>query len=214
MLLIRQWLLARSIPAPSRAAALLIAGMTVPMLRFSTDIVEAIIPATIALAGLVYLASRPPEKVNQGLWVAAAAIAFAALLYQGIILAVALVPCAIPRGATIRTRTIVVFCVILAVTPLVMVTTIVASGTSPRTAIHLMLTGEENVLYREIAWRRIDCRYGSVCLLRFRSGRREASSRFPTTADSEERYNYCRIARRSSRAPLTSVDVSLHWRWL
>jgi hypothetical protein len=66
----------------------LIAGMTVPMLRFSTDIVEAIIPVTIALAGLVYLASRPLEKVNQGLWVAAAAIAFAALLYQGIILAV------------------------------------------------------------------------------------------------------------------------------
>jgi hypothetical protein len=30
-----------------------------------------------------------------------------------------------------------------------MVTTIVASGTSPRTAIHLMLTGEENVLYRD-----------------------------------------------------------------
>jgi hypothetical protein len=32
-------------------------------------------------------------------------------------------------------------------TPLVMVTTIVASGTSPRTAIHLMLTSEENVMH-------------------------------------------------------------------
>jgi hypothetical protein len=116
MLLIRRWLLARSVAVPSLAAALLIAGMTVPMLRFSTDIVEAIIPATIALAGLVYLASRPLEKVNKGLWVAvaAAAIALAALLYQGIILAVALVPCAIPRGATIRTRTIILFCAILA----------------------------------------------------------------------------------------------------
>jgi hypothetical protein len=116
MLLIRQSLFARSVAVPSLAAALLIAGMTVPMLRFSTDIVEAIIPATIALAGLVYLASRPLEKVNKGLWVAvaAAAIALAALLYQGIILAVALVPCAIPRGATIRTRTIILFCAILA----------------------------------------------------------------------------------------------------
>jgi hypothetical protein len=149
MLLIGKWLLARSVPAPSRAAALLSAGMTVPLLRFSSDIVEIIIPATIALAGLVYLASRSPEKLNKGLWIAAAAIAFAALLYQGIILAVALVPCAIPRGATIRVRTIILFCVILAATPLVMVTTIVASGTSPRTAIHLMLTGEENVLYRD-----------------------------------------------------------------
>jgi hypothetical protein len=149
MLLIRKWLLARSVPAPSRAAALLLAGMTVPLLRFSSDIVEVIIPATIALAGLVYLASRSPEKVNKGLRIAAAAIAFAALLYQGIILAVALVPCAIPRGATIRMRAIILFCVILAATPLIMVTTIVASGTSPRTAIHLMLTGEENVLYRD-----------------------------------------------------------------
>jgi hypothetical protein len=149
MLLIRNWLLARSVAAPSRAAALLIAGMTVPLLRFSSDIVEVIIPATIALAGLVYLASRPREKVNRGLWVAAATIAFAALLYEGIILAVALVPCAIPRGARIRMRTIILFCAILAVTPLVIVTTIVASGTSPRTAIHLMLAGEENVLYRD-----------------------------------------------------------------
>jgi hypothetical protein len=149
MLLIRNWLVARSVPALSRATALLIGGMTVPLLRFSSDIVEVIIPATIALAGLVYLASRPLEEVNKGLRVAAAAIAFAALLYQGIILAVALVPCAIPRDATIRIRPIIVFCAILAVTPLVIVTTIVASGTSPRTAIHLMLTGEENVLYRD-----------------------------------------------------------------
>lgn len=149
MLLIRNWLLARSVAAPSRAAALLIAGMAVPMLRFSSDIVEVIIPATIALAGLVYLASRPPEKVHRGLWVAAAAIAFATLLYQGIILAVALVPCAIPRRATIRMRTIILFCAIVAATPLVMVTTIVASGTTPGTAIHLMLTGEQNVLYRD-----------------------------------------------------------------
>jgi hypothetical protein len=149
MLLIRNWLLARSVAASPRAAGLLIAGMTMPMLRFSGDIVEVIIPATIALAGLVYLASRPPEAVNQGLSVAAAAIAFAALLYQGIILAVALVPCAIPRGATIRRRTIILFFAILAVTPLLMVTTIVANGASARTAIHLMLTGEENVLYRD-----------------------------------------------------------------
>ena len=149
LLLIRNWLRVRTVPAPSRASALLLAGMMMPLLRFSSDIVEVIVPATIALAGLVYLASRPPGKVNQGLWAAAAAIAFATLLYQGMILAVALVPCAIPRGASIRMRTIIPFCAILAFAPLVMVTTMVASGTSPRTAIHLMLTGEENVLYRD-----------------------------------------------------------------
>jgi len=149
LLLIRNWLRVRSVPAPSRAGALLLAGMMMPLLRFSSDIVEVIVPATIALASLVYLASRPPGKVNQGLWVAAAAIAFATLLYQGMILAVALVPCAIPRGASIRMRTIILCCAILAVAPLVMVTTMVASGSRPRTAIHLMLTGEENVLYRD-----------------------------------------------------------------
>jgi hypothetical protein len=84
MLLIRNWLLLRSVLAPSLAAALLIAGMTVPLLCFSSDIVEVIISATIALAGLVYLASRPLEKVNKDLCAAAAAIASAALLYQSI----------------------------------------------------------------------------------------------------------------------------------
>lgn len=148
LLLIRQWLLSKDVSPCSRAGALLVAGMTVPLLRYSCDIVEVMVPATIALAGLVYLASQPPENVRNGLRVTAAAIAFASLLYQGIILAVALVPCATARGACVRARTIILFCVILAVTPLVMLTTMIASGSSPRTAIHRALTGEENVLYR------------------------------------------------------------------
>jgi hypothetical protein len=149
MLLIRKWLIDKSVTPTSRAAALVLAGMTVPMLRFSTDIVEVIVPATISLAGLVYLASRPLEQVNKGLCVAAAAIAFAALLYQGTVLAVALIPCAIPRGARVRMRAIVLFCAILAVTPAVMLAAIVVNGASPRTAIHLILTGEENPLFRD-----------------------------------------------------------------
>ena len=63
--------------------------MTCCSLIYSSDIVEAIVPATIALAGLVYLASQPRETVSRGFWVATAAITFGALLYQGIILALA-----------------------------------------------------------------------------------------------------------------------------
>ena len=150
LLLLRQWLLYRSVSSRSRAGALLLAGMTTLLLGFSSDIVEVMVPATIALAGLVYLASRPPESATKGLYLAAAAIAIATLLYQGIVLAVALVPCAIPRDAHVRMRPFILFCAILAIAPLVMFTTIVAIGTSPHTAIHLMLTGEKNVLFRNI----------------------------------------------------------------
>lgn len=149
LLLLRQWLLSRSVSPFSRAGALLIAGMTMPLLHFATDIVEAMVPATIALAGLAYLASRPPERVSKGLYVAAAAIAFAALLYQGTILALALIPCATPRGASVRMRTIVMFCAVLAVTPLLTLTALVAAGNNPGTAVLLIFTGEGNTLYRD-----------------------------------------------------------------
>ena len=134
--------------------------MTVPLLHYSSDIVEVIVPATIALAGLVYLASQPRETVSRGFWVATAAITFGALLYQGIILASALVPSALPRGASVRMRAIALCCVIVAMAPLVIVTTTIASGTSPSTAIHLMLTGEGNLLYRNsMAAHRLSIRY-------------------------------------------------------
>ena len=149
LLLIRRWLIARSVPVRARAGALLIAGMTVPLLHFASDIVEPMVPATIAVAGLTYLASRPPVKLNAGMWVAAGAIAVATLLYQGIVLAIALVACAIPRGAQVRARTVVVACAILATAPLAIVTTLVASGDGLRSAVHLIWTGEENVLFRE-----------------------------------------------------------------
>ena len=150
LLLLRQWLIYRSVSPRSRAAALLLAGVTVPMLHYSSDIVEVIVPATIALAGLVYLASQPPEDASKGLYVAATAIAIATLLYQGIILAIALVPCAIARDARVRIRSIILSCAILGVAPVVMLTTLVATGNRPATAIHMMLTGEENVLFRNL----------------------------------------------------------------
>ena len=115
LLLLRQWLLCRSVSSRSRPGALLLAGMTTLLLGFSSDIVEVMVPATIALAGLVYLASRPPESATKGLYVAAAAIAIATLLYQGIVLAVALVPCAISRDAHVRMRSFILFCAILAI---------------------------------------------------------------------------------------------------
>jgi hypothetical protein len=150
LLLLRQWLIYRSISPRSRAAALLLAGVTVPMLHFSSDIVEVMVPATIALAGLVYLASQPPDNASKGLYVAATAIAIATLLYQGIVLAVALVPCAIARDARVRPRSFILFCATPSLAPFVMLTTLVATGASPHTAIHLMLTGEENVLFRNL----------------------------------------------------------------
>ncbi|HYL57441.1 MAG TPA: hypothetical protein VEU51_01120 [Candidatus Acidoferrales bacterium] len=157
LFLIKRWLTARGAAPTARAAALLLAGMTVPLLRYSTDTIEPLIPATIALAGIVYLASRPALDRDRGLLGAGAAIALATLLYQGLFLAVALIPCAAGRGARFRARTIAIFCAILALAPATMFATMVATGnSSPRAAIHRVLTGEENSLYRRSMWHRVE----------------------------------------------------------
>ncbi len=157
LLLVKRWLTARGVGPVARAAALLLAGMTVPLLRYSTDTIEPLIPATIALAGIVYLASRPAGDGAKGLLGAGAAIALATLLYQGLFLAVALVPCAAERGGRFRARTIVIFCALLAAAPAVMLATTVATGNrSPRAAIRRVLTGEENSMYRKSLWHKVE----------------------------------------------------------
>ena len=148
MLLVRRWLIVRSVGAHGRAAALLLAGMTTPLLLFSGDTVEPIIPATIALAGLVYAASQSPDRQRRAIVVAAAALVLATLLYQGLVLAMALVPCAFPRNTRIRLGTIALFSCVLALAPLTMFFAMVAGGSSPHAAIHQMLAGEENELYK------------------------------------------------------------------
>ena len=150
LLLLRRWLIARSADSMHRAAALLLAGMTVPMLRFATDTIEAIVPATIALGGIVYLATRREDEETQGLIVAGASIAAATLLYQGLILAAALVPCAAEKVRRPRIGAVAIFCAMLAAAPAVMFAAMVVTGSSsPRESVHRMTTGERNPLARQ-----------------------------------------------------------------
>ncbi len=156
LLLLRRWLIARSADSMHRAAALLLAGMTVPMIRFATDTIEALVPATIALGGIVYLATRREDEETRGLVVAGASIAAATLLYQGLILAAALVPCAAEKARRPRFAAVAIFCAILATAPALMFAAMVATGSSPaRESVHRMTTGELNALARQRMWRKV-----------------------------------------------------------
>jgi hypothetical protein len=148
MLLIRTWLIARGAAPLARAGALVLAGMTVPMLQLSSNTAEVIIPATIALAGLVYLATRQPGYGVQGLMIAAVAVTVASLLYQGLILAVALVPLALPRAASIVPTTVLLFCGILAPAPATMLIAMTANGVTGGDAMRQITTGMQNELYK------------------------------------------------------------------
>lgn len=159
LVLLRRWLIARSADATHRAAALLLAGMTVPMLRFPTDTIEALVPATIALGGIVYLATRRDDQQTRGLLVAGMSIAAATLLYQGLILAAALVPCAMERARRPRLRAVVIFCAALAAAPALMLTAMVATGSSaPRESVQRLAVGEQNALARQRMWQKVAAR--------------------------------------------------------
>jgi len=148
LFLLRRWLIARSIKPTARAAALFFASMCRPLLEYPSNTVEPIIAAAVALAGVVYLASQPSERKERALAVAAIALCLATLIYQGMLLAIALVPCALGDRLRLRRQSIAIFFLLLAAAPLTMFSAIVMSGHPPRAALHQMLTGEANDLYK------------------------------------------------------------------
>ena len=77
-----------------RAAALLLAGSCAPFLALFSDIAEPQIAAAMAVAGLAYTRVRrdDPTGAERGVVVAIVAIACAALIYQGTILAFGMLP--------------------------------------------------------------------------------------------------------------------------
>ncbi len=87
LLSLRKWLIARGAPPWTRAAALALAAVTVPMLRMGTDILEPTFAMVPAIAALAYAADHGRNEAGgrRALLVAVAGIGLASLIYQGLV---------------------------------------------------------------------------------------------------------------------------------
>jgi hypothetical protein len=144
------WLRAECTDGARRAAALLLAGSCAPFLTLYSDIAEPQIAGAIAVAGLAYARVRrdDPLGAEHGVVVAIGAIACAALIYQGTILALGMLPLVASHETLLRRRVLAVLCAALAIVPAVMVAAQAVSGTPLRLAVETTVAGERNPLAR------------------------------------------------------------------
>ncbi|HEX4406202.1 MAG TPA: hypothetical protein VH560_15295, partial [Polyangia bacterium] len=137
-----------------RAAALALAGSTAGIFLPSFDLSEPIFGAALVIMGLAWAARRAnasgasPAERRRALIVSVATIATATLLYQGLVLAIGLLPLVIPRDTFRDRRALLISALILAAIPLVIVGALVAAGNSVPYAIGRAIHGEENEFYR------------------------------------------------------------------
>jgi hypothetical protein len=154
MLALRACLAAAGIDSRRRAAALALAGLSAGLFLPSTDLMEPIFGATLVMVALGWAARRVARldaseaDRRRALLVTVAAIAVAALLYQGLVLALGLLPLVFPRETLRDRRAQLQAALILAAIPLVMVGPLVLGGDSLQRALGRALQGEENPLYR------------------------------------------------------------------
>jgi len=149
------WLRAESTDGARRAAALLLAGSCAPFLTLYSDIAEPQIAGAMAVAGLAYARERrdDPLGAEHGVVVAIVAIACAALIYQGTILAFGMLPLVASRDTLLRRRVLGVLCVAMATVPVVMVAAQAVSGTPLSLALETAVAGERNPLARSFMTR-------------------------------------------------------------
>jgi hypothetical protein len=132
-----------------RASALALAGVSIPLVELGTDILEPLAAAAIAVIGLGYAAAGRPDApdARRCILVAVAAIALGSLIYQGVILAIGLLPLVVPLRELLRPRTALPAAMILVMVPLVMIGFLVLSGDSLAHAATRAALAAENPIY-------------------------------------------------------------------
>lgn len=154
LLAVRACLVALGIAPARRAAALAVAGGSASFLLAATDLMEPIFGATLFAVGLAFAArhAAAPGATEgdrrRALLAAVAATAAAALLYQGLILGLGLIPLVIPASTLWERRALAQSALILAAVPLAMLGALAASGNSLGRAWSRTVLAEENPLYR------------------------------------------------------------------
>ena len=152
---IRSWLVAERVDATRRALALGLAGSCAAVLILFSDVAEPQIAAALAASGLAYARIRrdDAELGARATFVGIAAIAIAALIYQGALLALGMLPLVIRQTTAASRRVAIVAAVSAIVVLAVLIGAPIAAGTDARTAIDTALGGERNPLTRSLMTR-------------------------------------------------------------
>ncbi len=152
LLAIRSWLVLECTDATRRAIALLLAGSCAPVLILFSDIAEPQLAAAIAASALAYSRScrDDPARARRGAFIAIAAIAVAALIYQGAILALGMLPLVLSTTLHARRRVLLAAAACPVIVLALLVGTQVAAGTTTRAAVASAIGGEGNPLTRSL----------------------------------------------------------------
>ena len=158
---LRAWLRAECEDSSRRAAALLLAGSCAPFLTLFSDIAEPQIAAAIAVTGLAYARVRrdDPARAQPGALVAIGAITCAALIYQGMILALGMLPLVTSRDTLTRRRVLGALCAAVLLVPAAIVAAQIAAGLPPALALATTVGGERNPLARSFMARPSPAKY-------------------------------------------------------
>lgn len=163
---IRAWLRVDCGDESRRTAALLLAGSCAPSLILFTDIAEPQLAAAIAAAGLAYARVRREDTGHalRSLVCAVAAVAIAALIYQGVILAFGMLPLVVSRSISPR-RVLLAGAVGIATVMATMIVPQVLTGTPATTAAKAVVVGEHNPLTRSMMAEQSPWKYLGAALL-------------------------------------------------
>ena len=149
---LRAWLRSECSDDSRCAAALFLAGSCAPFLILFSDVAEPQLAAAIAAAGLAYARSRR-DDIQEGARAACgavAAIAIASLIYQGVILALGMLPLVVSTRTITRRRVVLASCVGVLVVVTMMIVTEISKGTPASVAAAAVVRGEHNPLMRSM----------------------------------------------------------------
>jgi hypothetical protein len=151
---VRACLIGLGIGPTRRATALLLAGASSGLFLAATDLVEPIFGGALAVMGLAHIAGHShasdsdPKERRRAVLVGIAMITAAALLYQGVILAVGLVPIFVSRATLWHWPTFIAVVALLVAFPILITAILVADGNSLHRALIRMFFLVDNPLYR------------------------------------------------------------------
>lgn len=136
-----------------RAAALAVAVFSTGLFVPATDLMEPIFGATLIVCGLAFAARRAndpgatDEQRRRGVYVAAAAVAAATPLYQGLVLGIGLIPLVVPTRVWRDRRALVGAGAIVAASLVLMWVILVLDGRTLAQGFKQLLRGADNPGY-------------------------------------------------------------------
>lgn len=147
---VQVWLAAEGCNPRARTAAMVLAASTIPFLELYSDIAEVQVAAALVVAALAITRARTAAgRTGDGTVVAlVAAIAIAALVYQGLIVALAFVPLVVPLETLRRPRALFLSAAVVMCVPTIMITGRIAAGDGLEAALLTTFFGERSLAVR------------------------------------------------------------------